>query len=83
MHLFSTVLFVDGNPVGYKVFEDQDTVQLTPVENPHRHIVAPLLSAVLIEGTWLVQGTESCDLAEQVKEDMELFFGLAHTTCFS
>jgi hypothetical protein len=84
MLLFSTVLFVDGHPVGYKVFENnKDVIQLTPVENPHRHLVPPQLSAFLINGHWLVKGTDNNDLVEQVREDIQLFSGLVENTCFS
>jgi hypothetical protein len=70
MLLFSTVLFVDGNPVGYQVFEENEQLILNPAENPSRDIVPPRLSASQSSGTWKVEGTQSRDLIDQVIEDI-------------
>ena len=71
MLLFSTVLFVDGNPVGYKVYrEDKNRLVLNPAENPERSIDPPVLSARCVSGAWQVEGTENRDLIEQVIEDV-------------
>lgn len=70
MLLFSTVLFVDGNPVGYQVFEEKDKLILNPAENPNREIVPPRLSASQSSGSWKVEGTQSRDLIDQVIEDI-------------
>ena len=72
MYQFSTVLFVDGNPVGYAVSKQEDRIVLSPAENPKRHIYPPALSARREGGQWLVDGTVDRDLIDQVIEDMTL-----------
>ena len=72
MHVFSTVLFVDGNPVGYKVFKQQDRLVLNPAENPNREVFPPSICARNEGGQWLVEGTSDRDLIDQVIEDVTL-----------
>jgi hypothetical protein len=82
MILFSTVLFVEGNPVGYKVLEEENNrLSLNPAENPNRHVVAPVIQARNIGGSWKVEGTLDRDLIDQVLEDIsvQLPSALQHT----
>jgi hypothetical protein len=73
MVLFSTVLFVDGNPVGYKVVkEERNRLLLDPAENPHREIVPPVIHARNEDGNWRVEGTHDRDLIDQVLEDISV-----------
>jgi hypothetical protein len=72
MHLFSTVLFVNGNPVGYEVFRESERLKLNPAENPNREIVPPVIVARNNRGTWEVEGTSDRDLIDQVIEDISL-----------
>jgi hypothetical protein len=73
MVLFSTVLFVEGNPVGYKVMEeDRNRLSLNPAENPNREIVPPILHAKNEDGFWRVEGTRDRDLIDQVLEDLSM-----------
>lgn len=72
MRQFSTVLFVDGNPVGYTVSTEDDRVVLNPAENPNRQILPPALSARRQGDQWLVDGTTDRDLIDQVIEDITL-----------
>jgi len=72
MLLFSTVLFVDGNPVGYKVFKEKNRIVLNPAENPNRNIHPPVLTVKNKDGKWLVEGTFNRDLIDQVIEDVSL-----------
>lgn len=73
MVLFSTVLFVDGNPVGYKVVEEgRNRLSLNPAENPSREIAPPVMYAQNEEGYWKVEGTQDRDLIDQVLEDISL-----------
>ncbi len=72
MHLFSTVLFVDGNPVGYEVFKEANRLRLNPAENPNREIVPPVLLARNDRGTWEIEGTDNRDLIDQVIEDVSM-----------
>jgi hypothetical protein len=72
MLLFSTVLFVDGNPVGYKVYEEKNRLVLNPAENPNREIQPPVLAVKNKNGKWFVEGTENRDLIDQVIEDISL-----------
>jgi hypothetical protein len=72
MMAFSTVLFVDGNPVGYKAYlEQRNHLILNPAENPNREVDPPVLQAIHEAGAWHVQGTQNQDLIEQVIEDVE------------
>ena len=75
MYQFSTVLFVEGNPVGYTVSRVEDRALLNPAENPNRHIYPPALSARREGGIWRVDGTADRDLIDQVIEDMTLSEG--------
>ena len=70
MHVFSTVLFVDGNPVGYKVFQQDQDLLLNPAENPNREVYAPPLRVRNEHGHWLVEGTNDRNLIDQVIEDV-------------
>lgn len=70
MHLFSTVLFVNGNPVGYKVFKEENRLFLNPAENPRREILPPVMRAHNEGGRWLIEGTTDRDLIDQVIEDV-------------
>jgi hypothetical protein len=70
MNEFSTVLFVNGAPVGYKVSRNADLVLLNPAENPSRTVVAPHLSARQVNGSWEVEGTQNSDLISQVIQDV-------------
>jgi len=72
MHVFSTVLFVNGNPVGYKVYKQNDRLLLNPAENPNREVFPPAISARNEGGEWLVEGTNDRDLIDQVIEDVML-----------
>lgn len=73
MVLFSTVLFVEGNPVGYKVMEeDRNRLSLNPAENPNREIIPPVLHAKNEDGSWHVEGTRDRDLIDQVLEDLSM-----------
>ena len=73
MVLFSTVLFIEGNPVGYQVMEeDRNRLRLNPAENPHRDISPPIILASQEEGYWRVEGTRDRDLIAQVLEDISL-----------
>lgn len=70
MHIFSTVLFVNGNPVGYKVFKENGRLLLNPAENPNREIFPPAMLASNSTGQWKVDGTDDCNLIDQVIEDV-------------
>lgn len=73
MVLFSTVLFIEGHPVGYQVLEeDKNRLRLNPAENPNREIAPPVIVARQEEGFWHVEGTRDRDLIAQVLEDISL-----------
>lgn len=73
MVLFSTVLFVDGNPVGYQVMEvGSNRLSLNPAENPNREIIPPVIMAQQENGSWRVEGTRDRDLIDQVLEDISM-----------
>ena len=70
MLLFSTVLFVDGNPVGYTVCQEKDRIFLNPAENPNREVQPPVLSVDRRNGQFHVNGTSDQNLIDQVVEDI-------------
>jgi hypothetical protein len=71
MELFSTIVFIDGNPVGYKVHQDQaGQLSLNPAENPARSIMPPTLKATRVDGSWKIEGTENKKIIEQVLQDL-------------
>ena len=70
METFSTVLFVDQAPVGYKVQRSPDRIELNPAENPSRSIQPPHLVAHNRGGRWEVAGTENQDLIQQVLDEV-------------
>ena len=71
MKTFSTVLFVEGSPVGYSVSQnDPDHITMNPAENPSRKILPPVLSVSNIAGSWKVNGTVNQDLIEQVMDGL-------------
>lgn len=70
MRLFTTVLFVNGNPVGYEVRQDQGRFRLNPAENPNRDIVPPVIYVTTEEGHLKIDGTNDQDLIDQVIEDI-------------
>ncbi|HET7899336.1 MAG TPA: hypothetical protein VFL47_16730 [Flavisolibacter sp.] len=73
MVLFSTVLFVEGNPVGYKVVEENSNrIALNPAENPSREVIPPVIHASQENGRWTVEGTDDRDLIDQVIEDISM-----------
>lgn len=73
MDLFSTVLFVDGSPVGYKVMaEERGRLLLNPAENPNRDIIPPVIHAKNEGGYWRIEGTTDRDLIDQVLEDISM-----------
>ena len=73
MVLFSTVLFVEGNPVGYNVMGvDRNRLSLNPAENPNREIVPPVIEAKKEAGFWRIEGTTDRDLIDQVLEDISM-----------
>lgn len=72
MQLFSTIVFIDGVPVGYRVFRDeQNRFNLTPAESATREVEAPRLSAAQVDGKWEVAGTTNNRIIEQVVQDLE------------
>jgi hypothetical protein len=83
MHVFSTVLFVNGNPVGYKVFKQENRLVLNPAENPNREVYPPAIYARNEGGQWFVEGTNDQDLIAQVIEDVTLNEGRLPTATLS
>lgn len=72
METFSTVLFVDQLPVGYKVRRTQNRMELNPAENPSRLVTPPQLVAENRGGRWEVAGTENPDLIRQVLDEVAM-----------
>ncbi len=70
MRLFTTVLFVDGNPVGYEVQKEQERLRLNPAENPNREVEPPVIYVSNKNGYLQIEGTTNRDLIDQVIEDV-------------
>lgn len=70
MHLFTTILFVDGNPVKYDVRSEADRLLLLPIDNPNNYLVPPFLYAEADKNGWRISGTQDRDLMDQVIEDI-------------
>lgn len=65
-----TVLFVEGQPVGYKIFQEGDEFFLEPAEVPDHSMHPPSLTVMHDRDQWAVHGTLSQDLKDQVIEDL-------------
>jgi hypothetical protein len=72
METFSTVLFVNHAPVGYRVECNQERAELSPAENPSRTDDAPRIIAEKSPAGWQVQGTDNQELIEQVIAELRL-----------
>ena len=71
MKSFSTVLFVEGSPIGYKVcLNDDHNITMNPAENPGRAILPPVLYASNVSGNWQIKGTRNPDLIAQAMEEL-------------
>ena len=81
MPLYSTVFFFNGNPVGYNVFESKPgELVLRPAESKYRAEQPSVLSARLINGNWIIKGTNNQSLIDQVKKELSLNNLLLHKT---
>ena len=70
MQKFSTVLFVDGQPVGYLVHEDEDRLVMSPAEAPDRQLLAPVIYVLEKDGQFVVEGTSNEELKQQVLDEV-------------
>ncbi|RPD50566.1 MULTISPECIES: hypothetical protein [Chitinophagaceae] len=70
METFSTVLFVDQFPIGYRVQRSANRMELNPAENPSRSFIAPHLVAENRGGHWDVSGTENPEIIQQVLDEL-------------
>ncbi len=68
--LASTVLFVDSQPIGYKVYHAEDEFLLEPTDIPDHTIQPPPIKVLHKMDTWTVSGTLNQDLIDQVIEDI-------------
>lgn len=70
METFSTVLFMNHAPVGYRVQTTPGRLELHPAHNPLRSEAPPRMIAEKRPGGWQVQGTDNADLIHQVLEEI-------------
>lgn len=66
------VLFVNGNPVGYTVYEREASYLLSPTLF-NADISAPSIKAKFEDGNWNIQPCSDRDLTAQVVEDMNQY----------
>ena len=67
----STLLFIDGHPVPYIIEPAGDHFKLYPFHDVHPEVVPPRITARPADGHWLIEGSDSQDLKDQVVEDLE------------
>ena len=67
-----TVLFIDGIPVRYKIFQNDIGFLLHPVVNPAVETKAPLIVATRYHGYWQIDDLRDQNLIDQVSEDLDL-----------
>jgi hypothetical protein len=72
METFSTVLFMNHAPVGYRVQQTPGRLELHPADNPLRSEIPPRMTAEKNSGGWLVKGTDNADLIHQVLLEINL-----------
>ncbi|GAA4325219.1 hypothetical protein [Flaviaesturariibacter amylovorans] len=71
--LKNTVFFVDGNPVAYSIYTDGTGLRLVP-QIYTEAVAAPIITAAYKEGGWQLRPQLHRDLADQVIEDLSLYF---------
>lgn len=72
--LEKTVLFVDGNPVGYTIRKEGENYLFIPVQLPKENFVAPLLTVSFRQDhSCTISGTADQNLMDQVREDLGCF----------
>lgn len=74
MPYYNTILFVEGNPVRYRVIQQQEDMYLLEPENA-TDFKPPLLSAIRLSDGWAIEGTQEQNLIDQTIEDMQQFTG--------
>lgn len=75
--LFSTILFIEGNPVCYEFFEKDGNYLLFPLYNPHSHTTPPELRLVKVKlNEYTLEGTTDKTLIDQVLEKVKLTVSL-------
>lgn len=69
-----TVLFIDGYPVGYSIYKNENVFSLAPSENPNEELIAPELTAIQeTKNSYTITGTNDQNLIDQVVEDLDYF----------
>lgn len=80
MRVSSTVLFMDGQPVGYSVQERDGRSWLHPAESPFRRAnPAPVMEALLQNGEWKILGNEDPELVAQALEELHRLYLVGDT----
>ncbi|RYY65973.1 MAG: hypothetical protein EOO12_05550 [Chitinophagaceae bacterium] len=67
---FSTVLFVDGQPVSYELVQHKNTVRLVPDSLLALCRSVPEIEATRSGRSWRLEPSLHRDLADQVLEDL-------------
>jgi hypothetical protein len=68
----NTVLFVDGLPVGYKIFRNGAVYFLHPTDISGKEANAPLIIATHSQHGWEIEDLRDRNLIDQVVEDLDL-----------
>lgn len=72
MSIYSTVFFVNGTPVGYRVDQEGGgRYRLHPAESQMRG-VPQTITAHKENGNWRVEGTNNTDLIEQIISELNI-----------
>lgn len=71
MLLCSTILYLDENPVGYSVHKTALGYSFQPALTNDHNTLYPFIHAKKEEGEWIIIGTNSFDVSEQIKKLIE------------
>ena len=74
MPYLNTILFVEGNPVRYRVVQQREDLYLLEPENAPA-LKPPLLAAIRLSDGWAIEGTRDQNLIDQTIEDMQQLTG--------
>ncbi|HEX2532730.1 MAG TPA: hypothetical protein VHK69_03285 [Chitinophagaceae bacterium] len=75
MLLFTTVLFIGEEPVGYSVFQEEDKYVFQPSENSLHEVEAPSFTVCRQGEEWVICGIEDVPLLDQIRSELDVYAG--------
>jgi hypothetical protein len=71
LYLISTILFIDGEPIGYNVYQqERDRFYFKPTGIPNPNVMPPSFY-VTTAGGWCFEGLTDILVRDQVMDDLE------------